>query len=184
MDNWRADIAEEWAVLENPNSSWTEKMKANMSILKSRKKYKAKRQLQLYEKTTQSYDKFEDTRQISDIIMKGINQSLSSEDKNTFNAVVLDAYARLDFYRKSGHNYLKSEDRNSIESDFHALESALTLVASRSGAKLTDIPALISARGDDGKVVNYTEIRKEFESDYAAAKSRFKQQRAWLATKW
>lgn len=138
------------------------------------KRYKAKRQYELYETTTQSADKFADTRQLSDLIMKGVaGNALSVEEENAFNAVVLDAYARLDFYRNKGHNYLKSENVNQIEQDFRALEKSLQLVAERQGGTLTDIPALIRAQNADGSAVNYNELRGEFEKDYQKARTKF-----------
>jgi hypothetical protein len=32
--------------------------------------------------------------------------------------------------------------------------------------------------------VNYNDLRADFEKDYKAATTKFKQERAWLATKW
>ncbi|MDR0608182.1 MAG: hypothetical protein LBG52_07795 [Candidatus Peribacteria bacterium] len=117
---------------------------------------------------------FADTQQLSDIIMKGLTENaLSGDEQNAFNLTVLDAYARLDFYRRKGHNFLKSEDVNKIEQDFHALEKALQLVAERNGGtQMTEIPALISAT-KNGNVVNYTDLRGEFEKDYAKARTKF-----------
>ncbi|MDR2540545.1 MAG: hypothetical protein LBD11_01885 [Candidatus Peribacteria bacterium] len=138
------------------------------------KRYKAKRQYELYETTTQSAEKFADTKQLSDTIMKGLTLSnLSEQESDTFNLVILDAYARLDFYRSKGHNFLKSENANQIEQDFRALEKSLQLVAERQGGTLTDIPALIRAKNVDGSAVNYNELRGEFEKDYQKARTKF-----------
>jgi hypothetical protein len=119
---------------------------------------------------------FADTQQLSEVIMKGLTENnLSGDEQNAFNLTVLDAYARLDFYRRQGHNFLKSEDVNKIEQDFHALEKALQLVAERNGgSSMTDIPAIISATDPaNGKAVNYTTLRGEFEKDYSKARTKF-----------
>ncbi|MDR2415892.1 MAG: hypothetical protein LBD75_04770 [Candidatus Peribacteria bacterium] len=156
MDQWRADLAK--------YGKW------------SRKGYKAKRQLELYENTTQSTSLFGDTKQLADAIMNGVTATtLTNEEKNSFNFDVLKAYARLDFYRRQGHNFLKSEDANQIEQDFLALEKALQLVAERNGGtQMTEIPAIISATDpSSGKVINYDELRAEFEKDYSKARTTF-----------
>ncbi|MDR0369741.1 MAG: hypothetical protein LBH96_04470 [Candidatus Peribacteria bacterium] len=156
MDQWRADLTKYGK--------------------RSRKGYKAKRQLELYEKSTQSTHLFGDTKQFADAILKGATATnLTPNQQNAFHFDVLKAYARLDFYRKQGHNFLKSEDARQIEQDFHALEKALQLVAERNGGtSMTEIPALIGATDpSSGRVINYNDLRADFEKDYTKAKTKF-----------
>jgi hypothetical protein len=168
------DLTRDHANVKKKMEGWKADM--NNKDLPWRKRYRAKRQYQLYETTTQNMEMFADTQQLSEVIMKGLTENdLSGEEQNAFNLTVLDAYARLDFYRRQGHNFLKSEDVNKIEQDFHALEKALQLVAERNGGNsMTEIPSLISATDPaNGKAVHYTTLRGEFEKDYAKARTKF-----------
>lgn len=71
----------------------------------SRRKYKARRQYQLYQETTQS--------NIADIqhLTKGIESFLSlpkidSGQESVLQSYLIDGLVRLDAYRKTGHNFL------------------------------------------------------------------------------
>jgi hypothetical protein len=66
-------------------------------------RYKAKRQLELYGKTTQEHLQNENegnTREIVDFIYAGIERynSLNSDERNALNCVLMDAKARLETY--------------------------------------------------------------------------------------
>lgn len=67
------------------------------------KRYSAKRQLELYGKTTQEHLQNENegnTREIVDFIYASIERhdSLNPEEKNALNCVLMDAKARLETY--------------------------------------------------------------------------------------
>ena len=155
------------------------------------KRYRAKRQLELYGKTTQAELQRDDdfnTKQLSDLIYSGLEHydTLSPDEKNVLNTNLLDARARLESYRSMGHNFLRSKDINKIERDFYDLENALNLSAMRiigPSATLQDIPAEIEA-SYGWKEINYDDLLKEYKKDYNSATKKFRGERAWLATKW
>ena len=155
------------------------------------KRYRAKRQLELYGKTTQAELQRDDdfnTKQLSDLIYSGLEHydTLSPNEKNVLNTNLLDARARLEAYWSMGHNFLRSKDRNQIERDFYDLENALNLSAIHiigPSATLQDIPAEIEAYYD-WKQINYDDLLKEYRKDYNSATKKFRWERAWLATKW
>ena len=140
------------------------------------KRYNAKRQLELYGKTTQSELQNENswnTREIVDFIYAGIERydSLNSDERNALNCVLMDAKARLETYWAMWHNFLKSKDKNQIERDFYDLENALTLSASRiigPSATLKDI-SLIEAHDGSWREVDYSDLLKLYRKDYNSA---------------
>ena len=155
------------------------------------KRYKAKRQLELYGKTTQEHLQNEsegNTRELSDFIYAWLERydSLNPDEKNALNCTLLDAKARLETYWALWHNFLKSKDKNLIEKDFYDLENALNLSANRilgSWATLKDL-SLINAHDESWKVVNYNDLLDLYKKDYNSASKKFRWERAWLATKW
>ena len=153
-------------------------------------RYRAKRQLELYGKTTQAELQDEtswNTKEIVNIIYGLLERydTLSPAEKNALNCNLLDAKARLETYRAKWHNFLKSKDKNQIERDFYDLENALALSADRilgTWATINDIP-LIQAY-DGWKEVNYQELLEFYKKDYNSATKKFSWERARLATKW
>ena len=154
-------------------------------------RYRAKRQLELYGKTTQSELQNENTwntRELSDFIYASLDRydTLNSDEINALNCTLLDAKARLETYWTKWHNFLKSKDKNQIERDFYDLENALTLSASRllwTWASLKDI-SLINAHDASWKLVNYNDLLNLYKKDYNSASKKFRWERARLATKW
>ncbi|MDR0282010.1 MAG: hypothetical protein LBI53_01440 [Candidatus Peribacteria bacterium] len=115
MELWRQDMGNNWLGKWIPG-----------------KRYKGKRQRELYDQTTQH--NFADTKETTDFIMAGLTKlkpTSSAYDKNQYNFAVMEAKARLDMYKQSGHNFLKSNEASKIEQDMRELERALLLVVQR-----------------------------------------------------
>ena len=167
-------------------------------------RYKAKRQLELYWKTTQAelQNKHDwNTKEIIDILYTGLgkrdNNTLTDlKDINNFNKTLLDAMARLQIYRELWHNFLKSKEGNQIEREFYDLENVLILSAKHifwPSATLKDIPAGIEAyerveEDEHGNVkkyweINYDNLLKKYRDDYESASKTFRKERGWLAAK-
>ena len=155
------------------------------------KRYKAKRQLELYGKTTQEHLQNENkgnTKELSDLIYTALERydSLNADEKNALNHTLLHAKARLETYWTKWHNFLKSKDKNQIERNFYDLENALNLGAKRilgTWATLKDI-SQIEAFDWAGNEVNYNDLLNQYKKDYKSATKKFRWERAWLATKW
>ncbi len=154
-------------------------------------RYRAKRQLELYGKTTQEHLQNENegnTKEISSVIYGLLDRydTLSDEERNALHCTLLDAKARLEVYWDKWHNFLKSKDTNQIERDFYELENALNLAAGRvlnnPKATLKDI-SLIMAYDEDKKTVNYNDLLNLYKKDYNSASKKFRWERAWLAAK-
>lgn len=96
-----------------------------------RKTYKAKRQLALYDQTTQ-----EDV-QISNTISEAITDmaskvgELNERETNYMTKNLIQGKVRLDYYREIGHNFLASNKKDEIEKDMKRLEKAIILGAEK-----------------------------------------------------
>ena len=154
-------------------------------------RYRAKRQLELYGKSTQSELQNENTwntKELADFIYTALDRydTLTPEEKNALNCTLLDSKARLETYWNMGHNFLKSKDKSQIERDFYNLENALNLAATRvlkdPNATLKDV-SLVEAFDEDGKIVDYNDLLNLYKKDYNSATKKFRWERAWLATK-
>ena len=92
-----------------------------------RKTYKAKRQLALYDQTTQ------ENIQISDTITETITNlsakigALNPNEENYMKKNLIQGRARLKYYRERGHNFLASNEKEQIEKDMNRLEKSLIL---------------------------------------------------------
>ena len=155
------------------------------------KRYRAKRQLELYGKTTQSELQNENTwntRELSDFIYTALERydTLNPDEKNALNCTLLDAKARLETYWAKWHNFLKSKNKNQIEKDFYDLENALNLSANRILGTWATLKDLSQIRALDGSwnEVNYKDLLDLYKKDYNSASKKFRWERAWLATKW
>lgn len=167
------------------------------------KRYKAKRQLELYWSTTQSEllkKKEWTTKQIVNLLYiwleKYDNGTIDPVEQNELNKMLLDARARLQSYWALWHNFLKSNDKNVIEQEFYELENALNLCAKHiiwPSATLASIPIGINAYNnfrvdgaghvDKSEQINYDDLLKKYKDDYEAASKKFRNQRGWLAVK-
>ena len=155
------------------------------------KRYKAKRQLELYGKATQEHLQNENegnTKELSDFIYTALERydSLNADEKNALNCTLLDAKARLETYWAKWHNFLKSKNKNQIERDFYDLENALNLSANRILGSWTTLKEISQIRAFDASwnEVNYNDLLDLYKKDYNSATKKFRWERAWLATKW
>ena len=155
------------------------------------KRYRAKRQLELYWKTTQVELQNENTwntRELSNIIYSSLERydTLNPDEKNALNCNLLDAKARLESYWAKWHNFLKSKNKNQIERDFYDLENALNLSANRILGSWTTLKEISQIRAFDASwnEVNYNDLLDLDKKDYNSATKKFRWERAWLATKW
>lgn len=94
----------------------------------NRKTYKAKRQLKLYNEATQQ--DFKITDDITQAIMLEASK-ISWMDKAKLEGDLIIWLARLDYYREVWHNFLASDDKEKIESDFNKLEKSIILWLNR-----------------------------------------------------
>ena len=91
------------------------------------KTYKARRQLALYDQTTQENIFISDTMSdtITDLASK-IGQ-LDAREQSYMQKNLIQGWARLKYYREMGHNFLASNDKEKIEKDMNRLEKAIIL---------------------------------------------------------
>ena len=91
------------------------------------KTYKARRQLALYDQTTQENIFISDTitDSITDLASKvGL---LTADEQTYMQKNLIQGWARLKYYREMGHNFLASNDKEKIEKDMNRLEKAIIL---------------------------------------------------------
>ncbi|HRX63860.1 MAG TPA: hypothetical protein P5060_02015 [Candidatus Absconditabacterales bacterium] len=149
-----------------------------------RKTYKAKRQLALYDQTTQ--ENISITHTITDSILDLSSKigSLTPQEENYMKKNLIEGWTRLKYYRERGHNFLASNENNNIEKDFKELEKSLILGLGKVGlTNLTDIET-ISATDDLGNNLTYDTIEKDLRNSYDKSLVQFKRERRNLAIKY
>lgn len=121
--------------------------------------YKAKRQYELYGKTTQS-EFMKDTEKLITTLRDSI-LSLNNADiqKNT-----ADALARIDYYKQSGHNFLAQQNDKAMEENINNLQNlVIAWVQMSSNWSLADVRNSIAYKQNFTSLeTGYTEKRKEF----------------------
>ncbi len=108
-------------------TSW-EKRYNQKWFKQKRKVYKAGRQLKLYNEATQQ------DLQVTDTITQSIMSQASKLnwiDNSKLEESLIAWLARLDYYREIWHNFLASQDKEKIESDFNKLEKSILLWLNR-----------------------------------------------------
>lgn len=149
-----------------------------------RKTYKAKRQLALYDQTTQENifisENITDT--ITDLASK-VGKIDDAQKQNYMKKNLIQWWTRLKYYRDIWHNFLASNDKEKIEKDMRRLEKALILWANKLGKTLTDIETM-TAIDDNGNNLTYATVKKDLESSYNKSTIQFKRERRRLATKY
>lgn len=149
----------------------------------SRKTYKAKRQLALYDQSTQ--ENFQISNTITDTITDLCSQvrKLTPQEENYIKKNLIQWKVRLDYYRDIWHNFLASTEKEKIERDMNRLEKAIILWSNRLWINITNISNL-QATDDDGKVLTYLEIKNDLENSYNKSLIQFKRERRVLAAKY
>ena len=156
----------------------------NNNWWRTRKNYKARRQLELYNETTQSNIK------ITDMISQGILDvsskvwTLNLDDENLLKCNLIEWWARLKYYREVWHNFLASNDKTKTEEDLNKLEKALFVWINKLGsANLSDIESY-SATNFLGRAVSFNDIYNAIKEDFKKTDKTFRRRRRHLSEKY
>lgn len=165
---WQADLEKKWA------KNW-------------RTRYKAKRQLDLYNNSTQK-DIIRTEDFTKDLLWFSTSlRPLTSWDRDALTHLLMQGKARLDAYYETGHNFLASSSKEVVESDMLKLHKALQLWAEKLGIAYDEIDnqSLISkAEEGENQEISYKHIKEQLLTDYSSANKHFKSQRRRLASKY
>ncbi len=148
-----------------------------------RKTYKAKRQLALYDQTTQENIQIANT--ISDSITDLSSKigTLDAKEENYMKKNLIEWRARFKYYRETGHNFLASNEKEQIEKDMKRLEKSLILWSGKLWKNLNDIETM-QARDDLWWNITYDSIQKDLKNSYDKSLIQFKRERRNLAIKY
>lgn len=152
-----------------------------------RTRYKAKRQLDLYNNSTQK-DIIKTEDFTKDLLWFSTSlRPLTSWDRDALTHLLMQGKARLDAYYETGHNFLASSSKEVVESDMLKLHKALQLWAEKLGIAYDDIDnqSLISKSEEgENQEISYKHIKEQLLTDYSTANKHFKSQRRRLASKY
>ena len=165
---WQADLEKKWA------KNW-------------RTRYKAKRQLDLYNNSTQK-DIIKTEDFTKDLLWFSTSlRPLTPWDRDALTHLLMKGKARLDAYYETGHNFLASSSKDVVELDMLKLHKALQLWAEKLGIAYDEIDnqSLVS-KDEEGKnqEISYKHIKEQLLTDYSSANKHFKSQRRRLASKY
>ena len=148
------------------------------------KRYHARRQLELYDQTTQQ--NIEKTSDVSQTLLSFATslRALSEADKLNFLTFLMRAKARLEAYQNTGHNFLVSDSPELVEQDMNQLYKAILLSCEKLGISYDAIDELDFDSPGWDKKLTYDQIYQELFDDYSAATKKFRAQRRWLAGKY
>ena len=164
---WQEDLEKKWA------KNW-------------RKRYKAKRQLDLYNNSTQK-DIIKTEDFTKDLLWFSTSlRPLTPWDRDALTHLLMQGKARLDAYYETGHNFLASSSKEVVESDMLKLHKALQLWAEKLGIAYdeNDNQSLISKAEEREQEILYKHIKEQLLTDYSTANKHFKSQRRRLASKY
>ena len=82
------------------------------------KTYKARRQLALYDQTTQENMFISDTMTDTITDLSSKVWTLTPEEQNYLKKNLIQGWARLKYYREIGHNFIASNDKEKIEKEY------------------------------------------------------------------
>ena len=148
------------------------------------RKYKAKRQLALYDQTTQENIRL--TNQITEYITNLSSKvwELSEQEKNFMRCNLIEGWARLKYYREMWHNFLASENVDTTEKDMMRLEKAITLWCQKIGETRNSIETTMTATNSLGTNITYDVLRNDLKASYDKSLIQFKRERRNLALKY
>ena len=148
------------------------------------RKYKAKRQLALYDQTTQ--ENIQLTKQIEEYITNLSSKTwpLTPQEDNFMRCNLIEGWARLKYYREMWHNFLASENVDSTEKDMMRLEKAITLWLQKINETTTSIENTMTATNGLGANITYDVIRNDLKASYDKSLIQFKRERRNLALKY
>jgi hypothetical protein len=123
-----------------------------------RKTYKAKRQLALYDQTTQ--ENVVVAQNISDTLtdISSTPWALTESESNYLHKLLIEWWARLQMYNETWHNFLASNNANQTEHDFLRLEKSLVLAWSKIWLSSIEDIKFLRARDDFWGLVTYQTI--------------------------
>ena len=152
-----------------------------------RTRYKAKRQLDLYNNSTQK-DIIKTEDFTKDLLwLLTTLRTLTKSDKDRLTHLLMEGKARLDAYYETGHNFLASSSKEAVESDMLKLHKALQLWAEKLRITYDEIDnqSLVS-KDEEGEEqeISYKHIKEQLLTDYSSANKHFKSQRRRLASKY
>ena len=149
-----------------------------------RKKYKAKRQLALYDQTTQENIKLSDqiTEYITNLSAK--TGPLTADEDNFMRLNLIEWWARLKYYRAMWHNFLASENVDKTEKDMRRLEKSITLWLQKIGKNTNDIETTMTATNGLWTNITYAVIQNDLKASYDKSLIQFKRERRNLALKY
>ena len=148
------------------------------------KKYKAKRQLALYDQTTQENIKLSDqiTEYITNLSAK--TGPLTADEDNFMRLNLIEWWARLKYYRIMWHNFLASENIDKTEKDMKRLEKAITLWLQKIWKNTNDIEQNMTATNPHWTNITYAVIQNDLKASYDKSLIQFKRERRWLALRY
>ena len=148
------------------------------------KRYHARRQLELYDQTTQQ--NIEKTSDVSQTLLSFATslRALFEADKQNFLTFLMRAKARLEAYQNTGHNFLVSDSPELVEQDMNQLYKAILLSCEKLGISYDAIDELDFDSPGWDKKLTYDQIYQELFDDYNNATKKFRNERRWLAGKY
>ena len=163
---WQVDLEKKWA------KNW-------------RTRYKAKRQLDLYNNSTQK-DIIKTEDFTKDLLGFATSlRPLTPWDREALTHLLMEGKARLDAYYETGHNFLASSSKEVVESDMLKLHRALQLWAEKLGIIYDDDKQSLISKSEEGEQeISYKHIKEQLLTDYSSANKHFKSQRRRLASKY
>lgn len=165
---WQADLEKKWA------KNW-------------RTRYKAKRQLDLYNNSTQK-DIIKTEDFTKDLLWFSTTlRPLNQGDQDKLKLLLMQGKARLDAYYETGHNFLASSSKEQIESDMLKLHKVLQLGAEKLGLDydaINEQSIVLKSDSDQDQNLSYQDIKQQLLTDYSTANKHFKSQRRRLASKY
>lgn len=203
QNTFEKDLATDYEKTKNKIRQWEATVQNENA--RRRDRYKAKRQLKLYKEATQNKliedkDEKAETTQLVDALHQLIENTKSREEieKDPKNQLLIaDIAARLEAYRRTGHNFLRSNDGTEMEQKFYELENALQTISNRYYDKKLDTrmkARRINQKNEKGEDVTdkdgkpstykYSDLVTAYCTDYSKASKKFRAQLALLGLKY
>lgn len=149
------------------------------------KKYKAKRQLALYDQTTQENIKL--SNQITEILtnLSSKTTQLTTNELQAMHWSLIEWWARLKYYQETGHNFLASESVDQTEKDMKRLEKAIYLWLNKVWKNTSDIENNSIVFTDTlWNNITYSVLKNDLKESYDKSLVQFKRERRNLSLKY
>ena len=203
QNTFEKDLATDYDKTKKKIEQW--EATVNNENARRRDRYKAKRQLKLYKEATQNKliedeDAKAETTELVNALHELIETTNSREEIDNDpkrQLLIADIAARLEAYRRTGHNFLRSNDGTEMEQRFYELENALQTISNRYYDKKLDTRMKarkinqIDEKGtpvkdSKGKDVTYkySDLVTAYCTDYSKASKKFRTQLALLGLKY